>query len=177
MAILRTLILVIVAGALLGSCSRQAILLLVNNTGGAIEVLRVSLGQSRENALSKSFWESLFGRPFSIENGKSRELPQATWELENRYWRIAVRADECLLRFTVPFDVGDVYQRSQWRDWIGEGYHSFDPTVQLERDHSLFLVAAGASQAQGLSPFREIQPDGFPLAPDEQVCEDTGDAS
>ena len=161
----------ILASILLGSCSRQAILIFVNHSGHAIDILQVSRGANRADVLNRSLWETPFQTPARLEDSYSRELSEATWDLENRYWTVVVQAARCRLSFVIPFDAGQTYNSNRdWWAFIGQGRHTGDPTVQLEPDDALYLVSAGAQRALLLDEFRDIQPQGFPVLPRERIC-------
>jgi hypothetical protein len=83
-------------------------------------------------------------------------------------WIVDVRVGRCRLRYEAPLDSNRVdgpYGSNTWRAY---DFWRYDITMQLESDERLYVVALrvpqnGRPAAVDVTPFREIQPEGYPI--------------
>jgi len=156
------------ASLLLSSCSRPPILVLVNNSGHAIEILFVSRdGTTNEAAALRSPWERWFGLPVRIGSNRARALGTAQFA---GIWFVQLRSRDCRLSFEIPVEVGEQYLNNAWPRMPHDEIGPVDPTVQLEADQTLHLVPLGSRHAWDVETVDTLQPAGFPLAPTERDC-------
>jgi hypothetical protein len=159
----------IVAATLVSSCSRPPILVLVNNAGHAVDIVFASYGGAENDVHNiRSFWERTFRLPVRVNQGHAREFTRMAQFAGS--WTIRLRSRECLLSFDIPVVSGEAYLNEGWPRLPHDEIGPVDPTVQLEPDQSLHLVSLGARRAWDVATVRDLQPEGFPLAPTEREC-------
>jgi hypothetical protein len=158
--------------ATLSGCSPVQSLYLINNTGHTVIVIE-SAGRWRdmEGVVNINRWGRTWPWPFLVKEGAGRRVDSAS----GREWIVDVRVGRCRLRYEAPLGsnrVGGPYDSSAWRAY---DFWRYDITMQLEPDERLYLVALrvpqnGRPAAVDVSPFRDIQPEGYPVAPSSRVC-------
>ena len=162
----RSALFAMLAATLVSSCSRPPILVLVNNAGHSIAVVFAAY-TGGENQIRASLWERTFGLPVGVGQNRARELGLAQFDGS---WTVRIRSRTCLLSFEMPVGSGHEYLNPGWPQLPHDGIGPVDPTVQLEPDQNLYLVPLGARRAWDVETVRQLQPEGFPLAPTERVC-------
>lgn len=145
--------------ATLSGCSQIRWLYLINNTGHTVIVIEsAARWRDQEGVVHIDRWDRSWPWPFLIANGVGRRVDQAP----AGDWIVDVRVGRCRLRYEAPIGV---YDSNGWRAF---DFWSSDITMQLEADERLYVVALPA--AGDVAPFREIQPEGYPIAPSSRVC-------
>jgi hypothetical protein len=165
----QALLLSMAATMLLSSCSRPPFLVLVNNSGRAIEIAFASIdGVTNEGRRGRSLFEWAFGLPMRVNQNGSRILQISQWG--SGTWLMTLRAGECRLSFQMPLGLRDQYQSEAWPQLPYDAVGGGDPAVQLEADQTLHLMPLGSQRASDVEAVEELQPAGFPLTPTERVC-------
>ena len=159
--------------ATLSGCSPATSLYLINNTGHTVIVIE-SAGRWRdaEGVVNTNDWGRIWPWPLLIADGAGRRVDHAS----GAEWILDVRVGRCRFRYEAPLRGGGgyrgIYGSSAWQAF--EFWH-YDITMQLEPDERLYLVALSVPQnrrptAVDVSPFRVIQPEGFPVTPSSRAC-------
>lgn len=165
----QALLISMAATMLLASCSRPPFLVLVNNSGHAIEIAFASIdGVTNDARRGRSIWEWAFGLPMRVNQDSSRVLQISPWG--GGTWLMTLRARDCGLSYQIPLGLRDQYQSEAWPQLPYDAVGGGDPAVQLEADQTLHLVPLGSQRAWDVETVEELQPAGFPLTPTERVC-------
>lgn len=96
--------------------------------------------------------------PFSIAAGESRDFRYPS-ELEN--WTLLISDGRCEYLYQVPKSL---------EHWSWPMDYKTEPTVQVERDFSIWAVPPGAASAADVSGLSAQQVNGFPLHPVSKIC-------
>lgn len=173
MARLRSVLFAIVVAALVSSCSRPPVLVLVNNVGQGIDIVFAAYtGGENQIADLRSWWESPFQLPPRVSQGRARVFSGMAQFAGT--WTVQLRTRSCLLSYEIPAEAGHAYLNNAWPSLPHDGIGPVDPTLQLEPDQTLHLVPIGARHPWDVETVRELQPDGFPLVPTAIECAEQG---
>ncbi len=154
--------------ATLSGCQPLTSLYLMNNSGHTVIVIESTGRWRNEGIVYTKTWGRIWPWPFLIANGAGRRVDYESGE----EWIVDVRVGRCRLRYEAPHVSQYEYEGNAWR---GFGFSPYDITMQLEPDERLYLVALRVPQngrlaAVDVTPFRAIQPEGFPVTPSSRVC-------
>lgn len=165
--------LLLCAQATLSGCQPPTSLYLINNTGHTVIVID-SAGLRRDDndprGVSMGSWGRPWPWPFLIEDGVGRRVDREMGGV----WIVDVRVGRCRFRYEAQ-SVRPTNERYEGNAWQAFDFSSYDITMQLEPDERLYLVALrvpqnGRPAAVDVAPFREIQPEGYPVTPSSRIC-------
>lgn len=164
------LVLMIVLSCMtLQSCSRATFLVLLNNSGQAIEVLRASAGGD-PNAQPEGdrSWSWPWTWRFLIANGRQREV--AYYDGEDG-WDIELQVGACRRRYIIPLDErpSDVWG-DLWVPFDERTEVASHQKVQIQSDLTLHLTPSGTERVYDVQQLASLQPEGFPARPTTQTC-------